>query len=55
MKATIGTWAHRPLPADQVASLSGWELKRWTLDLAYRPGLEKLEDVEALGRPMEGS
>ncbi|HLJ11697.1 MAG TPA: hypothetical protein VKU82_10925 [Planctomycetaceae bacterium] len=37
--ATIGTWRHAPLSKADLANLAKWRLERWTIDLAYRPGL----------------
>jgi hypothetical protein len=35
--ATIGTWAHRPLPPDRLRRQGQWRLCRWAVELPYRP------------------
>jgi hypothetical protein len=37
--ATLGAWAHEPLEAAARAQKARWRLRRWTLDLPYRPEL----------------
>ena len=44
--ATIGTWAHKSLPADRIAQLSRWQVQRKTLSLPYRPELPTIEQVK---------
>jgi len=36
--ATLGAWAHGPLPADELAAKAEWKRTRWHEPLAYRPG-----------------
>jgi hypothetical protein len=45
--ATLGTWAHVPLDATELAAKRRWQLRRWVVDLPYRPGLPTLESTEA--------
>ena len=45
--ATLGTWSHETLSADELATLQQWRMKRWTVDLPYREGLPNLEQVAA--------
>lgn len=45
--ATIGTWMHAPLEEDQLRRKGSWRLRRWTLDLPYRPDLPTLQQTEA--------
>lgn len=46
--ATIGTWAHQPLDDAAQADSRVWSVRRWTLDLPYRPDLPTLEATEQL-------
>jgi hypothetical protein len=41
--ATLGTWAHVPLDAESRQRNHTWRLRRWTVDLAYRPEIPTLE------------
>ena len=43
--ATIGTWEHRPLDGGELAAKARWTLRRWTIDLAYRPGLPTADET----------
>jgi hypothetical protein len=45
--ATIGTWGHFPLGLDELRARGLWRLRRWTVDLPYRPGLRTREQAEA--------
>lgn len=45
--ATIGTWAHEPLPADSLAAQGRWEHCQWREPLAYRPDLPSRSTVES--------
>lgn len=45
--ATLGTWAHRPLDANQREQRSCWRWRRWTVNLPYRPELQTLEQTRA--------
>ncbi|MDR3621722.1 MAG: hypothetical protein P4L85_20385 [Paludisphaera borealis] len=41
--AVLGPWRHTPLDADRLRDLEAWELKRWTVELPYRPDLPTAE------------
>ncbi|WZP00254.1 hypothetical protein EP7_001877 [Isosphaeraceae bacterium EP7] len=43
--AVIGTWRHAPLDADRLRGLEAWSLRRWTVDLPYRPDLPTAEST----------
>jgi hypothetical protein len=45
--ATLGTWRHVPLGAEQLRAKGRWRLRRWTVDLPYRPEVPTPEQVEA--------
>jgi len=45
--ATLGAWAHGPLPANETEHKKLWQLWRWREPLPYRPGQPKTEQVEA--------
>ena len=45
--ATLGAWAHEPLPPGEAAQKKLWQLARWRELLVYRPGLPSPEQVEA--------
>jgi hypothetical protein len=45
--ATLGTWAYEALPAEAVAASARWQLRRWTIDLPYRPELPTIEATQA--------
>ena len=45
--ATIGTWKHVALPDDRQRSCKKWCVDRELLDLNYRAGLPKTDDLEA--------
>lgn len=45
--ATLGTWAHLPLPPERREGCERWRLRRWTIELAYRPEVPTLEQAEA--------
>jgi hypothetical protein len=51
--ATLGTWAHEPLDAPQRQAKASWRLRRWTVDLPYRPDLPSREQVETERRRWE--
>ena len=44
--ATLGAWAHEPLPANEAERKRLWQLWRWRELLPYRPGQPKTEEVE---------
>ena len=44
--ATLGAWAHEPLPASEVERKRHWQIWRWRELLAYRPGRPTVEQVE---------
>lgn len=43
--ATLGAWAHEPLPANQAEGKRAWQLWRWRELLPYRPGQPKPEQI----------
>ena len=43
--ATIGVWRHEPLDEQALASLAGWQYRRWTIPLDYRPDLPTAPQV----------
>jgi hypothetical protein len=45
--ATLGTWAHVPLPPAERERLGTWRCRRWTVNLPYRPGLRTQAEVAA--------
>ncbi|HMC63423.1 MAG TPA: hypothetical protein VKI65_00635, partial [Gemmataceae bacterium] len=45
--ATLGTWEHVPLSPEEQEAKSHWRLRRWKLDLDYRPGIPTREGAEA--------
>jgi hypothetical protein len=45
--ATLGAWAHVPLSENELAEKRRWRVRRWALDLAYRPGLPTVEGTRA--------
>jgi hypothetical protein len=45
--ATLGTWAHVPLDAAARQRQGRWQLRRWTVDLPYRPELPTAAQVQA--------
>lgn len=45
--ATLGSWAHEPLPASEAERKKLWQLCRWRELLQYRPGQPSTEQVEA--------
>lgn len=45
--ATLGAWRHVPLGPGQVRAKGRWRLRRWTVDLPYRPGLLTPAQIEA--------
>jgi hypothetical protein len=45
--ATLGAWRHVPLTAEQTHAKGLWRLRRWTVDLAYRPELLTPEQIES--------
>jgi hypothetical protein len=45
--ATLGTWAHRPVDAQQAQRQATWRRRRWTVDLPYREGLPTAEQARA--------
>jgi len=44
--ATLGAWAHEPLPAQEAERKRLWQLWRWREPLPFRPGQPKAEQVE---------
>jgi hypothetical protein len=44
--ATLGSWAHGPLPANEVERKRLWQIWRWHELLPYRPGRSTAEQVE---------
>lgn len=44
--ATLGSWAHQPLPPEELARSRRWQVRRWTVDLPYRPDLPNREQTE---------
>jgi len=44
--ATLGAWAHEPLPAKGAEHKKLWQLWRWRELLSYRPGQPTAEQVE---------
>jgi hypothetical protein len=45
--ATLGAWAHEPLPANEAEDKQSWQLWRWREMLPYRPGRQTSEQAEA--------
>lgn len=45
--ATLGTWAHQPLTADELAAQARWEWRRVTIELPYRHDLPTVEETTA--------
>jgi hypothetical protein len=45
--ATLGSWAHEPLSAEELAAQSHWRIWRWREPLPYRSGRSKPAQVEA--------
>jgi hypothetical protein len=45
--AVIGTWKHRPLSPDAHREKAVWRHRRWTVELAMRPGLPSPVEIEA--------
>src|SRR5262249_39090253 len=45
--ATLGTWAHVPLDERSREAKARWRLRRWILDLPYRPELPTVEQTQA--------
>jgi hypothetical protein len=45
--ATLGAWAHEPLPVNDAKNRRFWQLWRWRERLPYRPGQPTAEQVEA--------
>jgi hypothetical protein len=45
--ATLGTWRHVPLSAEQMRRKEQWQMRRWTVELPYRHDLLTLEQIEA--------
>lgn len=43
--ATLGTWAHVPFEEGDLDRLRKWQLRRWTIDLAYRADLPTAEQT----------
>src|SRR6185369_12486404 len=44
--ATLGAWAHAPLPPEEMATLATWHRHCSAIDLDYRPDLARKEEVE---------
>jgi hypothetical protein len=45
--ATLGAWAHVPLDEKELEKKAFWRLRRWTVDLPYRPELPTVEGTKA--------
>jgi hypothetical protein len=45
--ATLGPWKHVPLEGDALEKKAFWRLRRWTVDLPYRPELPTVEGTKA--------
>ena len=45
--ATLGAWAHEPLPAEELTAHTRWQIWRWREPLPYRSGQPKPAQVEA--------
>jgi hypothetical protein len=45
--ATLGTWAHMPLAEKDLDRLKTWQVRRWNVDLEYRPDLPTAEQTRA--------
>ena len=45
--ATIGAWSHVPLPPERRERLAQWRLRRWAIEIDYRPELPSREEAEA--------
>lgn len=45
--ATLGPWSHVPLDAAATAANSAWRMKRFAVDLSYRPGLPTVPQTQA--------
>jgi len=43
--ATIGTWAHQPLPEEAVAQKTLWRFRTITVDVPYRADLPKRDEI----------
>ncbi len=44
--ATLGAWAHEPLPANEAERKGLWQIWRWRERLRYRPGRSTAEQVK---------
>src|SRR5262249_48322007 len=45
--ATLGAWSHVAMDADELRQKGRWRLRRWTVDLPYRPELRTPEPTLA--------
>jgi hypothetical protein len=45
--ATLGIWSHVPLEKEELQNKARWRLRRWTLELPYRPDLATCAQTEA--------
>lgn len=45
--ATIGTWGHQPLPADELVRQTRWQHRHLKIPLAYREGLPTVEELNS--------
>jgi len=45
--ATLGAWAHVPLDERSQAVKARWRLRRWVVDLPYRPELPTVQQTQA--------
>lgn len=52
--AVIGTWRHAPLDAHRLHELEAWDLRRWAVDLPYRPDLPTIEATRRERKQWEG-
>lgn len=44
---TIGTWKHKPCDANAIRTHEQWQVRRWSVDLAYRHELPNVEETTA--------
>lgn len=45
--ATIGVWKHEPISGEDMRDEGRWRHRRWTVDLAYRPGIPTAAEIAA--------
>jgi len=51
--ATLGAWAHEPLPAEAMVAKTRWQNWRWHEPLTYRPDQPTLTEVKAAQKELE--